>query len=122
MNNKTITEFDFHMVWRIMQIPEAVIHLKPSSICIIPHIILNLIYQLLNSQFEAVSLLENKSHLAKLSGDSYLPKLTANHTRQFLKTNNRYSTRRLTVKLKEIQITTCNRLSLNIAPMTLKER
>ena len=105
-----------------MQIPEAVIHLKSSSICIIPHIILNVIQQLLNIPFEVVSLLGNTLHLAKLSGDSYLPKLTANHTRQFLKTNNRYSTRRLTVKLKEIQITTCNRLSLNIARMTLKER
>ena len=35
-----------------MQIPEAVIHLKSSSICIIPHIILNLIQQSLNSPFE----------------------------------------------------------------------
>ena len=69
------------MMWRIMQIREAVIHLKPSSICIIPHIILNLIQQLLNSPFEAVSLLENKLHLAKLSGDSYLRKSTANHAR-----------------------------------------
>lgn len=52
MDNKTITEFDFHMTWRIMQIPEAIIHLKSSSICIITHIILNLIQQLLNSPFK----------------------------------------------------------------------
>ena len=81
MNNKTITEFDFHMTWRIMKIPEAVIHLKSSSICIINQLILNLIQQFLNSPFEAVSFLENILHLAKLSVDSYLRKFTANHTR-----------------------------------------
>ncbi len=50
MNNKTIIEFGFRMIWRIMQISEGVIRLSlrlrritPSSICIILHIILSLI-------------------------------------------------------------------------------
>ena len=46
-NNKTIIEFSFHMTWRIMQIVEAVNNpawpITFSLICIILHIILNLI-------------------------------------------------------------------------------
>ena len=46
-NNKTIIEFSFHMTWRIMQILEAVNSpawlITFSLICIILHIILNLI-------------------------------------------------------------------------------
>ena len=42
MNNKTIIESSFRMMWRITQISEAVIH-TVSSICIILYILLSLI-------------------------------------------------------------------------------
>ena len=55
MNNKTIIEFDFRIIWRIMEISDGVIcrgrrprRLTPSSISIILHKILSLIHQLLN--------------------------------------------------------------------------
>ena len=41
--NKTIIEFDFRMIWRIMQILEAVIHTTSSEMCIIRHIKIGLI-------------------------------------------------------------------------------
>ena len=51
MNNKTIIEFDFRIIWRIMEISEGVIRLglrpqriTPSSISIILYKILNLIH------------------------------------------------------------------------------
>ena len=51
MNNKTIIEFGFRIIWRIMEISEGVIHLglrprriTPSSISIILHKILSLIH------------------------------------------------------------------------------
>ena len=54
MNNKTIIEFDFRIIWRIMEISEGVIcrgrrprRITPSSISIILHKILSLIHQLL---------------------------------------------------------------------------
>ena len=53
-NNKAINEFGFRRIWRIKQIWEGVIHLglrtlwiTPSSICLILHILLSLIHQLL---------------------------------------------------------------------------
>ena len=51
MNNKTIIEFGFRKIWRIMEISEGVIRrgsTTHSSISIIPHKILILIHQLLN--------------------------------------------------------------------------
>ena len=54
MNNRTIIEFGFHILWRIMEISEGVIRLglrprriTPSSISIILHKILSLIHELL---------------------------------------------------------------------------
>ena len=51
MNNKTIIELGFRIIWRIMEISEGVIYLglrsrriAPSSISIILHKILNLIH------------------------------------------------------------------------------
>ena len=55
MNNKTIIEFGFHIIWRIVEISEGVIRLglwarriTPFPISIILHKILSLIHQLLN--------------------------------------------------------------------------
>ena len=55
MNNKTIIEFVFHRMQRIIQLSEDVIHLglqprwiTPSSICIILHILLSLIQLIVN--------------------------------------------------------------------------
>ena len=55
MNNKTIIEFGFRIIWRIVEISEGVIHLglqprriTPFSISIILHKILSLIHQLFN--------------------------------------------------------------------------
>ena len=55
MNNKTVIEFGFRIIWRIMEISEGVIRLdlRPwrvtlSSISIILHKILSLIHWLLN--------------------------------------------------------------------------
>ena len=62
-------------------------------------------------------LLENILDPVKLSGDSYLRKLTTNHKSPVLNSNNRHSTRQVTVEVQ-----TVNRFSLNIAPMALKER
>ena len=54
MNNKTIIEFGFRIIWRIMEISEGVIRLglrprriTPSSTSIILHNILSLIHELL---------------------------------------------------------------------------
>ena len=48
MNNKTIIEFGFRIIWRIMEISEGVIRLiTPSSISTILHKILSLIHYLL---------------------------------------------------------------------------
>ena len=51
MNNKTINEFSFRIIWIIMEISESVIHLglqprwiTPSSISLIVHKILSLIH------------------------------------------------------------------------------
>ena len=46
MNNKTVIEFGFRIIWRIMEISEGVIRRgrTPSSISIILHKILNLIH------------------------------------------------------------------------------
>ena len=51
MNNKTIIEFDFRIIWRIMEISEGFIRrggrprrITPSSIPIILHKILSLIH------------------------------------------------------------------------------
>ena len=44
MNNKTITEFGFRIIWRIMEILEGVITMTISSISIILHEILSLIH------------------------------------------------------------------------------
>ena len=62
-------------------------------------------------------LLENILDPVKLSGDSYLRKLTTNHKSPVLNSNNRHSTRQLTVEVQTVK-----RFSLNIAPMALKER
>ena len=62
-------------------------------------------------------LLENILDPVKLPGDSYLRKLTTNHKSPVLNSNNRHSTRQVTVKVQ-----TVNSFSLNIAPMALKER
>ena len=65
MNNKTIIEFGFCIIWRIMEISEGVIRLglrprwiTPSSISIILHKILSLIHLLLNiiKQFQLVNI------------------------------------------------------------------
>ena len=55
MNNKTIIEFGFPVIWRIMEIEEGVSRLRlrprritPFSISIILHKILSLIHQLFN--------------------------------------------------------------------------
>ena len=57
MNNKTIIEFGFPIIWRIMKISEGVIRLglqprwiTPSSISIILHKMLSLIHQLCGSR------------------------------------------------------------------------
>ena len=47
MNNKTIVEFGFRIIWRIMEISEGIIRpgwLKPSLISIILQMILNVIH------------------------------------------------------------------------------
>ena len=56
MNDKTIIEFGFRIIWRIMGISEGVIRLglrlrriTPSSISIILHKILSIIHKLLNA-------------------------------------------------------------------------
>ena len=53
MDNKTIIEFGFGTIWRIMEISEGVIRfglrITPSSFSIILHKILNFIHSLLSS-------------------------------------------------------------------------
>ena len=66
MNNKTIIEFGFYIIWRIMEISEGVIcpglrprGIKPFSISIILHMVLNLIHWLLIIPFFSFYEFEN---------------------------------------------------------------
>ena len=59
MNNKTIIELGFCIIWRIMEIKKGVIHfslrsrqITPSLISIIPHKILCLIHKLLINYYK----------------------------------------------------------------------
>ena len=67
MNNKTIFEFGFRIVWRIMEISEGVRprRITPSEISIIFHKTLRLIHQLLNNH-QTEARLKNKGKYGHL--------------------------------------------------------